>query len=120
MRQVRLIEKAGLPTAWPTLDEDAVLTTLRGDKKSVTENAFCAPPIGEVVIRDDINDNDVRNAWRLWPDQPGPAKRLSCHRAHRDPHRVQSQPTQLPQTTGIHKTQQRLTSTQGLIQLMSW
>ncbi|QNI73562.1 3-dehydroquinate synthase [Synechococcus sp. NOUM97013] len=62
MRQVRLIEKAGLPTAWPTLDEDAVLTTLRGDKKVRHGRLrFVLPTrIGEVVIRDDINDNDVK------------------------------------------------------------
>ena len=62
MRQVRLIEKAGLPTAWPALDVDAVLTTLRGDKKVRHGRLrFVLPTrIGEVVIRDDISDNDVR------------------------------------------------------------
>ena len=45
MRQVRLIEKAGLPTAWPSLDVDSVLNTLRGDKKSDMEGCvLCCPP----------------------------------------------------------------------------
>ena len=62
MRQVRLIEKAGLPTAWPSLDVDSVLTTLRGDKKVRHGRLrFVLPTrIGEVVIRDDISDSDVR------------------------------------------------------------
>jgi len=62
MRQVRLIEKAGLPTAWPALDVDAVLKTLRGDKKVRHGRLrFVLPTcIGDVVIRDDISDSDVR------------------------------------------------------------
>ena len=32
-RQRHLIERTGLPTRWPSLDDDAVLTTLQGDKK---------------------------------------------------------------------------------------
>ncbi|WP_186468721.1 3-dehydroquinate synthase [Synechococcus sp. A18-25c] len=62
MRQVHLLEKAGLPATWPNLDVDAVLTTLRGDKKVRHGRLrFVLPTcIGEVVIRDDICDSDVR------------------------------------------------------------
>ena len=44
MRQVRLIEKAGLP-GLALLDEDAVMTTLRGDKKVRHGSCdLCSPP----------------------------------------------------------------------------
>ena len=60
-RQMQLIEKAGLPVEWPTLDPEAVLRTLRGDKKVRHGRLrFVLPTgIGSVIISEDISDGDV-------------------------------------------------------------
>ena len=60
-RQLKLIEKAGLPVAWPTLDREAALRTLQGDKKvRHGKLRFVLPTqIGNVIISDEISNDDV-------------------------------------------------------------
>ena len=60
-RQLKLIEKAGLPVAWPTLDREAALRTLQGDKKVRHGRLrFILPTrIGNVIISDEISNDDV-------------------------------------------------------------
>ena len=60
-RQLKLIEKAGLPVAWPTLDREAALRTLQGDKKVRHGRLrFVLPTqIGNVIISDEISNEDV-------------------------------------------------------------
>ena len=60
-RQLKLIEKAGLPVAWPTLDREAALRTLQGDKKVRHGRLrFVLPTrIGNVIISDEISKEDV-------------------------------------------------------------
>ncbi len=60
-RQLKLIEKAGLPVAWPTLDREAALRTLQGDKKVRHGRLrFVLPTrIGSVIISDEISNDDV-------------------------------------------------------------
>ena len=60
-RQLKLIEKAGLPVAWPTLDREAALQTLQGDKKVRHGRLrFVLPTrIGNVIISDEISNEDV-------------------------------------------------------------
>ena len=60
-RQLKLIEKAGLPVAWPTLDREAALRTLQGDKKVRHGRLrFVLPTqIGNVIISDEISNDDV-------------------------------------------------------------
>ena len=60
-RQLKLIEKAGLPVAWPSLDQEAALRTLQGDKKVRHGRLrFVLPTrIGNVIISDEISNEDV-------------------------------------------------------------
>lgn len=60
-RQLKLIEKAGLPVAWPTIDREAALRTLQGDKKVRHGRLrFVLPTrIGNVIISDEISNDDV-------------------------------------------------------------
>ena len=60
-RQRHLIERTGLPTQWPSLDEEAVLTTLQGDKKVRDGRLRFVLPrgIGDVEIRDDISRDEI-------------------------------------------------------------
>ena len=60
-RQLKLIEKAGLPVAWPSLDQEAALRTLQGDKKVRHGRLrFVLPTrIGNVIISDEISNDDV-------------------------------------------------------------
>ena len=60
-RQLKLIEKAGLPVAWPSLDREAALRTLQGDKKVRHGRLrFVLPTrIGNVIISDEISNEDV-------------------------------------------------------------
>jgi len=60
-RQLKLIQKAGLPVAWPTLDREAALRTLQGDKKVRHGRLrFVLPTrIGNVIISDEISNEDV-------------------------------------------------------------
>jgi len=60
-RQLKLIEKAGLPVAWPNLEREAALRTLQGDKKVRHGRLrFVLPTrIGNVIISDEISNEDV-------------------------------------------------------------
>ena len=60
-RQLKLIQKAGLPVAWPSLDQEAALRTLQGDKKVRHGRLrFVLPTrIGNVIISDEISNDDV-------------------------------------------------------------
>ena len=60
-RQRHLIDRCGLPTAWPSLDPEAVLKTLQGDKKVLDGKLrFILPTaIGRVEIRDDITRDEI-------------------------------------------------------------
>ena len=60
-RQTQLIQRCGLPTAWPDLDPDAVLRTLQGDKKVKDGRLRFVLPmaIGRVEIRDDISRDEI-------------------------------------------------------------
>jgi len=61
-RQAQLIQKAGLPLAWPDLDPDAVLKTLQGDKKVQDGRLrFVLPTgIGAVTIVNDVSEEEIR------------------------------------------------------------
>ncbi|MEB3158566.1 MAG: 3-dehydroquinate synthase [Synechococcus sp.] len=61
-RQRSLIQKTGLPTVWPPLDEQAVLTTLQGDKKVQDGTVRFVLPnaIGAVSIRSDVTTDQVK------------------------------------------------------------
>ena len=60
-RQRRLIDSAGLPTAWPDLSADAVLDSLQGDKKVRDGRLRFVMPtsIGTVEIRDDVSRDEI-------------------------------------------------------------
>ena len=60
-RQRQLIERSGLPTRWPSLDDEAVLSTLQGDKKVRDGRLRFVLPrgIGDVEIRDDISRDEI-------------------------------------------------------------
>ncbi len=60
-RQKQLIQRCGLPNAWPDLDPYAVLHTLQGDKKVKDGRLrFVLPTaIGHVEIRDNINRDEI-------------------------------------------------------------
>ena len=60
-RQRRLIESAGLPTAWPDLSADAVLSSLQGDKKVRDGRLRFVMPtgIGSVEICDDVSHEEI-------------------------------------------------------------
>jgi len=61
-RQRALIAAAGLPLTWPPLDPEAVLACLQGDKKVRQGKVRFVLPvaIGQVVIRDDIDPELIR------------------------------------------------------------
>jgi 3-dehydroquinate synthase len=61
-RQKAVIAAAGLPMAWPTLDPDAVLACLQGDKKVRDGKVrFVLPTgLGAVEIRDDVSADTIR------------------------------------------------------------
>ena len=69
-RQRALVAAAGLPLQPPPLDPEAVLTTLQSDKK--VQNGlvrFVLPTaIGQVVVRDDVEEGTILEALRC----PGP------------------------------------------------
>jgi 3-dehydroquinate synthase len=65
-RQRALVAAAGLPLSLPPLDPEAVLTTLRSDKK-VRDGLvrFVLPTaIGKVVVRDDVDEGTILEALR--------------------------------------------------------
>jgi 3-dehydroquinate synthase len=61
-RQRRLIAAAGLPLSFPTLDPEAVLACLQGDKKVRDGRVrFVLPTgVGSVTIRDDVDAGMIR------------------------------------------------------------
>ncbi|MDA0717392.1 MAG: 3-dehydroquinate synthase [Cyanobacteria bacterium] len=63
-RQRAVISAAGLPTSWPSLQPDAVLTCLQGDKKVKDGQVrFVLPTgIGKVEIRSDVSEATIRRA----------------------------------------------------------
>lgn len=72
-RQVRLLERCGLPTAprgWPT---DELLKVMRSDKKNVAGRLRLVLPrrLGEVALFDDVPEDEVRQVLRsvsTWAD----------------------------------------------------
>ena len=62
-RQKQLIQIAGLPSQWPDLDPDLVLSTLQGDKKVRNGRLHFVLPsrIGAVSIVDDVSSNEIRS-----------------------------------------------------------
>ena len=71
-RQRALVAAAGLPLTLPPLDPEAVLTTLRSDKK-VRQGLvrFVLPAaIGQVVIRDDVDEGAILEALRAHTAPP--------------------------------------------------
>jgi 3-dehydroquinate synthase len=60
-RQRQLIDRIGLPSRWPSLNDQAVLTSLQGDKKVRDGKLRFVMPrgIGEVEIRDDISQEEI-------------------------------------------------------------
>ena len=61
-RQVRLLEAFALPIAPERWDVEALLTTMRADKKAVAGRLrFILPRrLGEVALFDDVPEEDVR------------------------------------------------------------
>ena len=61
-RQRRLLQKCGLPTVWPPLEFNAVLTTLQGDKKVKNGTIRFVMPtsIGSVCIASDVTSDQIR------------------------------------------------------------
>lgn len=60
-RQKQLIEKAGLPSKWPKLEIESVLSSLRGDKKVKNGKVSFVMPlkIGDVKLFNDISDEEI-------------------------------------------------------------
>ncbi len=61
IRQIKLIQKAGLPTEWPNINDDDVWEVLKSDKKVKNGKVrFILPKsVGSVEIRDDISKSEV-------------------------------------------------------------
>ena len=60
-RQRQLIEKAGLPSKWPGLELESVLSTLQGDKKVKDGKVSFVMPlkIGDVKIFNNISNQEI-------------------------------------------------------------
>jgi len=60
-RQKRLIEKAGLPSKWPDLDIESVLSSLQGDKKVKNGKVSFVMPlkIGDVKLFNNISNEEI-------------------------------------------------------------
>jgi 3-dehydroquinate synthase len=72
-RQRALLTAAGLPLFVPPLDPEAVLHTLQSDKK-VRQGLvrFVLPTaIGQVVIRDDVDEGTILETMRIHQSVPG-------------------------------------------------
>jgi 3-dehydroquinate synthase len=72
-RQRALLTAAGLPLLVPPLDPEAVLHTLQSDKK-VRQGLvrFVLPTaIGQVVIRDDVDEGTILETMRIHQSVPG-------------------------------------------------
>ncbi len=61
-RQKLLIEKAGLPSKWPRLELDKVLSSLKGDKKVKDGKVSFVMPlkIGDVKIFNDVSNQEIK------------------------------------------------------------
>ena len=61
-RQKRLIEKAGLPSNWPKLEIESVLSSLQGDKKVKNGKVSFVMPlkIGDVKLFNNISNKEIR------------------------------------------------------------
>ena len=61
-RQKRLIEKAGLPSSWPKLEIESVLSSLQGDKKVKNGKVSFVMPlkIGDVKLFNNISNKEIR------------------------------------------------------------
>ena len=61
-RQKCLIENAGLPSQWPDLNPDLILSMLQGDKKVRNGRLRFVMPsgIGAVSIVDDVSGDEIR------------------------------------------------------------
>ena len=60
-RQKQLIEKAGLPSKWPRLEIESVLSSLRGDKKVKNGKVSFVMPlkIGDVKLFNNISNKEI-------------------------------------------------------------
>ena len=60
-RQKRLIEKAGLPSNWPKLEIESVLSSLQGDKKGKNGKVSFVMPlkIGDVKLFNNITNKEI-------------------------------------------------------------
>ena len=60
-RQKQLIKKAGLPTKWPELDRECVLSSLQGDKKVKDGKISFVMPlkIGTVKLFNNVTDSEI-------------------------------------------------------------
>ena len=60
-RQKKLIEKAGLPTKWPRLELENVLSSLQGDKKVKNGKVSFVMPlkIGDVKLFNNISNQEI-------------------------------------------------------------
>jgi len=60
-RQKQLIDKAGLPTKWPKLEQENVLRSLQGDKKVKNGKVSFVMPltIGDVRLFNDISNKEI-------------------------------------------------------------
>ncbi|WP_269605212.1 3-dehydroquinate synthase [Prochlorococcus marinus] len=60
-RQKHLIEKAGLPTKWPKLEIESVLSSLQGDKKVKNGKVSFVMPlkIGDVQLLNNISNKEI-------------------------------------------------------------
>ncbi len=60
-RQAKLIEKAGLPTKWPVLEIEHVLSSLKGDKKVKNGKVSFVMPlkIGDVKLFNNISNKEI-------------------------------------------------------------
>ena len=65
-RQKRLIERADLPSKWPDLDIEKVLSSLQGDKKVKDGKVSFVMPleIGEVKIFNNISNQEINECLR--------------------------------------------------------
>ena len=65
-RQQRLIEKAGLPSKWPSLEPENVLSSLQGDKKVKDGKVSFVMPlkIGDVKIINNISNQEINECLR--------------------------------------------------------
>ena len=65
-RQKQLIEKAGLPTKWPELEINDVISSLQGDKKVKNGKVSFVMPlkIGDVKVFNNISNQEIHECLR--------------------------------------------------------